>query len=280
MSEGRYEFKYIVSREMREALLAFIAPFVVPDGSAGPLTGMLPGFVGPGGQTPRGYAVHSLYLDSARLHGYGERLAEQRIRNRIRIRTYGEAGTSAPVFLEAKRKLAIEVIKHRVRVGPVHAWEQLTGPTPWIAAVARCPEPSRRMAERWLAPVLAEDMRAVVGIHYVRETYVDGETRLTLDHYLKATACPRPNLISAPGEELLIPEDQIVLELKFKGAAPLWVRQTVARFRLCAEPVSKFALGVARTLRAEHPAELRYLTPPSLLRTGRALPPPARGAAR
>jgi hypothetical protein len=59
----------------------------------------------------------------------------------------------------------------------------------------------------------------------------------------------------------------MVLELKYNGQPPPWMRRLVSQFGLVAEPISKFALGIARTCRQSHTADRRATTPPSILRS-------------
>jgi hypothetical protein len=270
MDEGRSELKYAVRVEVRDAILKAAATYVRADPHANLLTDLLPSLQSVDGEPPRGYRVCSLYLDTFDLSGYTERLAEARIRNRVRVRTYGLPGENATVFLESKRKLAQRVIKHREKVGTCEEWASYDSQHPWREAVARHADP-KHFGERWLSAVDGPDMFPVCRVTYLRETWVDGEARLTLDHKVQASANPSPTDLQGFSDIDLIPEGWMVLELKFSGSEPPWMRRLVNTFHLAAEPVSKFALGVVKTLRADREGELRYLTPPSIQR--------ARGAA-
>ena len=67
---------------------------------------------------------------------------------------------------------------------------------------------------------------------------------------------------------MLIPTEWLVLELKFDDFEPTWMHDICHSFGLAEEPISKFALGVVHVHRSDRLGELRYLTPPSLLRRG------------
>lgn len=274
MSEGRYELKYALPASRREELLAAAMAWVRPDPHARSLAEALPGMELPDGEPPRGYVVHSLYFDTPTLDGYARRLARDRVRNRMRVRTYGLPGEDAPVFLEAKRKLARQVIKHRVRVGTTRSWAEGDPRQPWVSAVARLQEPEATAGRRWVEILTREGQLPVASTHYIREIYVQGKDRLSIDHRVRAQARPDPLDFQRVGELPLIPEDWLVVELKFTGAEPLWMRQLVARLRLRSEPISKFALGVAHGHRADRPGELRNLVPPSVLRATLGQAPP------
>ena len=108
-----------------------------PDPNADALEAQLPRLRPVSGLHATGYRVSCLYLDDPQLDGYGKRMADLPIRNRVRIRTYGEVGQPAPVFLEAKRKLYGRVVKARMRVCDTVGWAELGAPAPWRDLHAR-----------------------------------------------------------------------------------------------------------------------------------------------
>jgi len=111
-------------------------------------------------------------------------------------------------------------------------------------------------------------MRPVCVVHYLRECYESGRARLTLDHRVRASQAGSVIEYRDVGDVQLIPEDWMVLELKFDEFEPTWMHDLCHALGLAEEPISKFALGIAHTLRPDRRGELRYLTPPSLLRRG------------
>lgn len=280
--EGRSELKYALPVSRRGEVMAAAKGHVVVGAHTHSLADTPEVAWDRSDPEPYGYRVHSLYLDSPRLDGYGRRLAEADIRNRVRIRTYGVAGDDSRVFLEAKRKLHERVVKHRVAVGGVHAWAAEDSVEPWVSAVGRLKgRRDQRLAQRWVAAVLAEEMIPACMTHYVREVYEDGTARLTLDHHVRGSHGGDPRQLHRPGEVTLLPPDWMVLELKFNGTEPGWMHNLLRVMRLASEPVSKFALAVVRTVRQDRPIELHYLTPPSLERAGRGyFTQPLVGAAR
>ncbi len=258
MSEGRFEYKYMIREERVSELLDLVRPYASLDPN---------GDILPSGR--QGYVVSSLYLDDAALTGYTERLRMDRIRNRVRVRTYGRVGDNSPVFLEAKRKLDNQVIKHRVRVGTADRWATL-GERPWQGAVAALEGSERLRGERWLRHVDSMHMMPVCTVRYEREIYVEGKSRLTLDRDVRAAPRPPAAELYVPSSIKLLPREWVVLELKFRGSMPGWMRQVVEAMSLRSEPVSKFGLGVGLGLRGTHPGELRQLIPYSVRIEGAA----------
>lgn len=263
MSEGRYELKYAVPLADRARVLHAAAGHISQDHHGEDLSDWID--VGHGETPPLGYRVHSLYLDSPSLEGYERRLSSNRVRDRVRVRTYGAIGDPAPVFLEAKRKLDDRVIKHRVRVGDACQWAQADAEAPWRSIIAPMLGPPGARARRWQSIVEAGCMVPVCTIHYAREVYIAGTARLTLDHEVRSVGRPDPRQLQGNDGVQLIPTRWMILELKFFGLPPAWMRTLVRLLDLRAEPVSKFGLGVACSLRGHHPAEIRAMTPHSIL---------------
>lgn len=261
--EGRFEMKYALPLERRAEVLEFARDFIAPDAHGLDLSDALPE-VDHRGEAPRGYRVSSLYFDDDRLTGYTRRIDGRRIRNRIRIRTYGDPGTPHPVFLEAKRKLHKQVVKHRVQVCSTRRWAKLPGPRPWDHLTDANSPTSQDRLHRWREAVREKALAPVCRVEYLRETFARDSLRLTLDHQVRAAPTTDPHALRGPCPIRLIPAGWVVLELKYNGQPPPWMRRLVSRFGLVAEPISKFALGVALTCRNGNPIDLRATTPPSL----------------
>lgn len=244
MSEGRYELKYVLHERELPILHASIAGHVEPDRHAWAL---------PSGGL--GYVVSSVYLDSTDFRGYAERLRMERIRNRVRVRTYGSAGDEQPLFLECKRKLDDQVIKHRVRMGDADSYQQLDE-FHWESV-------DDRLTQRFARAV--RGMKAMCVVRYEREVFTASTARLTVDRNIRAGAVDDTRMVYADAPLLLIPDDWCVVELKFNGQMPGWMRETSRELELYSEPVSKFALGMVKSRRAGHLGELRQLTPSTIL---------------
>lgn len=272
---GRFEFKYAVPNAICARIVELAGDHIVSDPHGRPL---------PGGGL--GYAVHSVYFDTVDEHGqlvlgdYFQRLSDYKIRDRLRIRTYGAPeDDNQPVFLENKRKQDNRVVKARVRICTAEEWEQACrdSSTPWKEFAHRI-HGQKKLAYNNFSMHL-ETRRPVSVVHYLREVFVDRDpsnpkVRLTIDRNVTATTRPATMNPYAPATVDLIPRDWAVLELKFDENRPGWMRRLVRELRLCAVPVSKFGLSVVLGFRADKPYEIRFFTPTPLLRLG-ALARPA-----
>ncbi len=260
---GRYEYKYVLPLEARDQVLAVIGDKVRPDPHARAR-----------GDGIVGYYNHSVYLDTDDLFDYHERLAEQAIRNRLRARTYGHPGERQPVFLENKRKLEDWVVKQRVRVCDADAWTACDSDRPWVHWAAQVEGRGRYAADHFVRLVEEGGRRPVSTVHYFREVFVDARgdarasVRLTLDREVTATVEPDGRGLYAEPDVELLPRDWMVMELKYRGDRPGWMRILCRALSLRAVPVPKFGLSVARGLRADHPRDSRHLLPPAIREMG------------
>lgn len=259
---GRHEFKYVLPLSARAEVLRIIGDHAEPDPYA---TAREDGLVG--------YYNHTIYLDTADLRGYHERLSERRLRNRLRVRTYGRSGDGAPVFLEIKRKVEEWVVKHRVRVCDADTWMAHPHDRPWIEHATAARGDGRSAATHFLR--LVEDSGVPVSrVQYFREAYVDrrgdgyARARLTLDREVSAAARPDGRRLYGPSDVELIPRDWMVMELKYSRDRPRWMREICRELRLRALPVPKFGLSVARSVRAGCEQEQRRLMPRSIRQVG------------
>lgn len=256
---GRFEFKYVLPLAMRDEVLRLVDGHVQPDPHARPLAdGAL------------GYQVHSLYFDTENLQDYFDRLDERRVRNRLRIRTYGRQGQGQPVFLENKRKSGRWVVKHRTLVGDADAWRWSTDERPWLALKVAATGRASFGAHSFNTLVNGARRVPVSVVHYDREVFVPQgydahHARLTLDRSIRAARASSASDFFQPGEVELVPPAWMVMELKFDRVAPRWMVELRRHLQVHAVPVSKYGLSVACTLRRNRGRELRLLTPWPLL---------------
>lgn len=91
----RYEIKYQMSRRQQQAILAAMAPYVVPDEYSHS-------------------SIRNLYLDTPDFRLIRRSLERPVYKEKLRVRSYGRAGLEAPVFVELKKKYCSVVYKRRL----------------------------------------------------------------------------------------------------------------------------------------------------------------------
>lgn len=110
----RYELKYLITRCQQAALLAAMGPHVVED-------------------TYAHSSIRNLYVDTPSFRLIRRSLEKPVYKEKIRIRSYGRASLSDPVFVELKKSTApwcINVVfpSHNIRLWPA-CWAFRSGRT-------------------------------------------------------------------------------------------------------------------------------------------------------
>jgi SPX domain protein involved in polyphosphate accumulation len=216
---GRYERKYVIAEAKAAAVRQFVSAYMMPD----PHMDMA---------APWGYRVNSLYLDSQQLDLY--RQTTQGIKNRfkLRMRFYDEAA-EAPAFLEIKRRASETILKQRAVVAKQAAEILLHGG--WVGS-AELVSPGRDSVRDLAEFCELQRQLDAVGtavVSYWREAYVlpyaEG-ARVTFDRHVVGHAPGFGLAIAGPGTAATTGE--VVLELKYIGRAPGWMKDLVRSFNL------------------------------------------------
>jgi hypothetical protein len=177
------------------------------------------------------YLTSSLYFDTHERDVFHRRGSFGKAK--YRIRRYGRLET---VFLERKLRTSRMVIKRRTMmpIGVLDDLETLTDPDrTWPGGWFH-----RRLMARGLRPVCALSYHRMA-----RGTMVDGlQARLTLDDRVRAAPVARAHFNGDLGVPVL--DEQLILELKFRGQLPAVFKRLVEEFKLAAQPVSKYRFGM------------------------------------
>lgn len=218
---SRYEFKYLLDHETAAEVERLASVFMTPDKLGGP-TG--------------GYAVTSLYLDRPDWLLARQTWEGLRERVKLRIRFYGPQPDV--VFAEVKKRVGSTIEKLRAAINPAHAAAFANnGSLPPDAGA----DLFRQLAERI-------DARPGLWVRYQRKAFTSpwGEgSRLTFDTELE---------VQEPTSQEFLPdvdpwrtvalERPVVLEMKFNGAYPGWMRTIAEGLSLERMSCSKYAQGV------------------------------------
>ena len=240
----RFEYKYLITEAQAEMVRAFAECHLRPDSHADR-------------SHDNQYPVHSLYLDSADLGLYQSSVAGQKNRFKLRVRFYDDRADT-PAFLEIKARKNDVIQKQRSAVSK-DCVERILGSFCVMADDVGDGSPlSRKAMERFceLSAELLARPRTIVS--YMREAYVDpdgGPTRVTFDRRLRCLATRSAVLsVDEPGW-LDLPNDWVVLEIKFTDTFPNWAREMVeavgltrtsaAKYVRAIDTLSSFGFGVA-----------------------------------
>ena len=187
-------------------------------------------------------SIASLYYDTPDYRLIRASLEKPEFKEKIRLRSYGLATETSPVFLELKRKAYGVVYKRRVQSqiplvqrffeggGDICAGGQINRELVYF-----------RDYYQTLVPSCL--------IIYDRTAYFEpgGDLRLTLD------AAPRYRtsdltLTSSMEGNLLLPEGSAILEIKVQEAMPLWLTEILSEGKMYKGSFSKYGAAYQRQL--------------------------------
>ncbi|MBR2406235.1 MAG: polyphosphate polymerase domain-containing protein [Clostridia bacterium] len=216
----RYELKYRLPQAQYERLLTALTPHLQPD---------------------RYFrsTIASLYYDTPDHRLIRRSLEHPVYKEKLRLRSYGPAAESDPVFVELKKKYDHVVYKRRITMPLAAATAFLAG------GPAADTQISREITYfRDFYPQLAPSMLLM----YDREAYVaksDPSLRITFDHRVRyrTTALALHDVESGT---LLLP-NECLLEVKTGAALPLWLLRIFEQEKLYRTSFSKYGTAFLQT---------------------------------
>jgi SPX domain protein involved in polyphosphate accumulation len=192
------------------------------------------------------YNVRSIYFDTPRLLFYNEKLDGVKIRKKLRVRVYNTLDRDSIAFLEIKRKYNNTVFKERVKLPLNDTLDVLNG------AQVHIPEGFNSFTEaatlekfRYLIKRL--NLQPTILVTYEREALVgidDPAMRVTFDMNVRSYSHPQIEEIYREEDLTLLKKDEFILEIKFNGRMPVWVRNIIRDFKLHIQAISKYCNGI------------------------------------
>lgn len=186
------------------------------------------------------YRVDSLYFDTHDARCYWEKIDGQKIRRKLRYRTYLREGFDpAPGFLEIKKKVSSCIVKTKKSMTQEAALDLAArGGSPSGVDADLPPEFHFFFAEYEVTPAfhVVYDRRALIA-ERDREVRITFDTGLAVDWPGRGNRLPRYRVSC---------ENEAILELKFNHAIPLWLLAVVRERGLRLERISKYCLGYDR----------------------------------
>jgi hypothetical protein len=223
---NRFELKYLVPVKQLPALMAGFEGYVSADPNGGEY----------------GYPVYSVYWDSPGRRFFWEKIDGEKIRRKLRFRTYDATGD---VFVEIKQRIDRTVQKRRVILPLAEVNRQFSS------------DANDGSVSLESHPVLAEVfgmlhsycLRPSIAVSYRRKAWFgvfEPDLRITFDTRVQYSASDLE--IGEPfetGRYMLDPR-LAIMEVKFNHSLPLWLIRAISRFNLSAVRVSKYCSAVDR----------------------------------
>ncbi len=211
----RHELKYMISVQQQEEILKALEPYMTAD--------------------KFGHSsIRNLYYDTPDFRLIRQSLDRPVYKEKLRMRSYGMAAQTQPVFVELKKKYKSVVYKRRIEMPQAAALESLAFNTPMPDS-----QIGREIAAfldfyRQLAPK--------VFLSYDRDAFYakDGSGfRLTFDENIRYRTRELTLSSDAWGTALLEP-GMVLMELKAQDSIPLWMAHTLSRLGIRKTSFSKY----------------------------------------
>ncbi|MEN9575503.1 MAG: hypothetical protein RL514_3358 [Verrucomicrobiota bacterium] len=235
MQMQRWELKYIIPEDTALAVARFVSSYTVLDEYGV-------------GKPHNSYPIHSLYLDSEALTIYWHTINGNKNRFKLRLRFY-DNDPESPVFFEIKRRMNNAILKQRGGVRRKSVDYILAGHLPQPEHLVKQGNPKELVALQRFSQYLKE-YKAVpkAHIHYLREAWVsrhDNSLRITFDREVLISAEPTARLETDHVNPTCVFGKDVVLEFKFTGRFPDFLRECCRVFGLTTTTAAKYADGIA-----------------------------------
>ena len=235
MQMQRWELKYIIPERTALAIARFISAYTVLDEYGA-------------GKPHNSYPIHSLYLDSEALTIYWHTINGNKNRFKLRLRFYDNQPDS-PVFFEIKRRMNNAILKMRGGVRRKSVDYVLAGHLPQPEHLVKQGNPKELVALQRFSQFLKE-YKAVpkAHVHYLREAWVspnDNSLRITFDRNVLISPEPTARLETDQVNPTCVFGKDVILEFKFTGRFPDFLRECTRVFGLTTTTAAKYADGIA-----------------------------------
>ena len=233
ISISRFEYKYWLRPEQLPAIQRFLRYYCVQDHNA----------------RSDWYKISSLYLDTGDYRLYQDAKEKLPWRVKLRIRGYGDG--DGPVNLEVKRRSKARVLK----TSAVLSRDEWTrGVTSGVLRVLEGEEPAYRQFAQFQETLRATPKILVLYQRMAFASSVDDYVRVTFDRAIRCQRVASWSLAADPRAWLPIdhsrqatdPSSGLVMEIKFTGTPPAWLRDFTAACGLIRSGYSKYVRAVER----------------------------------
>ena len=230
---ARYESKYLLTKTQYQRIAAAMAPYMTPD---------------PYGRT----TIRNVYFDTETYRLIRRSMEKPVYKEKLRLRSYAQAGEDDEVFVELKKKYKGVVYKRRLAFPQRQAMD-------WLAGGQPPGEDSQIRREIGWFAALYGALRPTVYLCYDREAWF-GESgfRVTFDSNTRARQTEL-TLAAPSGGTPILGEELVLMELKCGGGIPLWMAQILTEEKIYQTSFSKYGTAYQTLIYPKIKEETRYV---------------------
>ena len=229
----RNEFKYLLDARQLQAILAAMAPYMVPDEYSHS-------------------SIRNLYLDTPDFRLIRRSLEKPVYKEKLRVRSYGRAEAEASVFVELKKKYRSVVYKRRIAMPQNQALGCVAGTELW---------PNSQIgAELAYAADFYKTLRPAVFLSYERDSFrgvEDENFRVTFDAEIRYRREELTLDSDTWGVPILAP-GQVLMEVKAAGGIPIWMAHVLSERGIFKTSFSKYGTAYQDILLNGRRGEQKY----------------------
>ena len=211
----RYEKKYIISPSQYENLMSKLQEYIVADKYGS-------------------YTICNIYYDTPNYELIQKSISGPFYKEKLRLRSYGTVAGDGKVFLEIKKKSDGVVYKRRKQM-------PLSVAADFIREGIK-PQNAGQIGEELYWFLKRYQVSPKVYIAYDREAYVckeDELLRITFDRNIRYRE-DRLDLAEDTQGTLLLPQDQMVMEIKIADSFPFWLARLLSECEIYPSSFSKY----------------------------------------
>lgn len=230
----RYEIKYLLNREQKQAVLQAMQNRMELDQY---------------GRT----IIRNVYFDTDNFRLIRRSLEKPCYKEKLRIRSYQQVGPDDPVFVELKKKYRSVVYKRRLTLPESQVEQSFFTNTP-------LPVDSQIGDEIQYFRNYYRTLQPKVFLSYEREAYApldDSDFRVTLDEnilYRQDDLSLRSPVYGSP----ILPPDRTLMEIKTSGGIPLWMTHVLTQQEIYKTSFSKYGTAYQLIFQNEMQGGLHY----------------------
>ena len=212
----RYELKYMLTKEQKEKILEKMAPYMALDHY---------------GRT----TIRNIYYDTDDYRLIRRSIEKPVYKEKLRIRSYCQADSESPVFVELKKKYKSVVYKRRLALPEERAME-------WVEGHYHFKRETQISKEIEYFLSFYKTLHPSVFLSYEREAYFSrdgGDFRVTFDDNILC----RQEALSLESEVWgtpILEEGKVLMEIKCSGGIPLWMTKILSEERIYKTSFSKY----------------------------------------